>query len=116
MEWTYGQTPQFSFSTQPIEGSTRKAVQSTPEFPGSDHLMLDFKHGQLLEAKQVGSTDSDDVDFTESLKRIVQDRKLYDPEWNWVDIVKHLKQGRSDGNVTKQVNWLQAMLPSSHRA
>jgi hypothetical protein len=75
--------------------------------------MFDFKHGQLLEAKQQGS-DSEDIHLTEKLQQVIKDRKLFDPDWRWTDIAEALQQSGDEEGVTKQTEWLQTMLPSSH--
>lgn len=81
------------------------------DFPSSSQLGLDFKHGQLLSALQsVVGQDESTQDITSQLQKVLQGRKLYDPAWQWEDVVSHLSSNADEGQ--KQIKWLQDMIPA----
>ena len=112
----YGQTPQFTFSTTPIEGNTRKTALVVEDFPGPSQLQIDFKHGQLQGASLNPLNDIDNkVDITQTLKQNPRGQVLYDRSWHWETVGEQLQSEHKSAEMTKdQVAWLKKMLPSNH--
>jgi hypothetical protein len=77
-------------------------------------MLLDFKHGQLLSANLTSSDTADPSNMTgQTDLHALQGRKLYDPSWNWDDIINYLQA--SDMKPSRdQAKWLQQMLLGSH--
>ncbi|OJJ02917.1 hypothetical protein ASPVEDRAFT_133361 [Aspergillus versicolor CBS 583.65] len=50
LEWKYRQTPQFTFSTYPIEEDPRERSVLPPSLPSSTRIFLRFKHGAIIES------------------------------------------------------------------
>ncbi|OJJ59357.1 hypothetical protein ASPSYDRAFT_148941 [Aspergillus sydowii CBS 593.65] len=50
LEWKYTQTPQFTFSTYPIEEDPRERSALPPSLPSSTRVFLRFKHGAIIES------------------------------------------------------------------
>ncbi|KAL5337021.1 hypothetical protein BJX70DRAFT_389551 [Aspergillus crustosus] len=51
LEWKYTQTPQFTFSTHPIEEDPRERPPLPPSLPFSTHVFLRLKHGAVIESR-----------------------------------------------------------------
>ncbi|KAL4921563.1 hypothetical protein BDW62DRAFT_112945 [Aspergillus aurantiobrunneus] len=50
LEWKYTQTPQFTFSTYPIEEDPRERPALPPSLPLSTRVFLRLKHGAIIES------------------------------------------------------------------
>ncbi|CBF81314.1 hypothetical protein AN5732.2 [Aspergillus nidulans FGSC A4] len=50
LEWKYTQTPQFTFSTYPIEEDPRERPALPPSLPPSTRVFLRLKHGAIIES------------------------------------------------------------------
>ncbi|KAL4990515.1 hypothetical protein BDW68DRAFT_36463 [Aspergillus falconensis] len=51
LEWKYTQTPQFTFSTYPIEEDPRERPALPPSLPPSTRVFLRLKHGAIIESR-----------------------------------------------------------------
>ncbi|KAL4975719.1 hypothetical protein BDW66DRAFT_151649 [Aspergillus desertorum] len=50
LEWKYSQTPQFTFSTHPIEEDPRERPALPPSLPPSTRVFLRLKHGSIIDS------------------------------------------------------------------
>ncbi|KAL4881455.1 hypothetical protein BJY04DRAFT_58473 [Aspergillus karnatakaensis] len=57
LEWKYIQTPQFTFSTYPIEEDPRERPPLPSTLPSSSRVFLRLKHGAIIESSISTSTD-----------------------------------------------------------
>ncbi|KAJ5585206.1 Biotin/lipoate A/B protein ligase [Penicillium hispanicum] len=58
LEWKYTQTPQFTFSTYPIEEDPRERPPLPPSLPPSTRVFLRLKHGAIIESNVSISSDA----------------------------------------------------------
>ncbi|PWY76413.1 hypothetical protein BO94DRAFT_473259 [Aspergillus sclerotioniger CBS 115572] len=58
LEWKYTQTPQFLFSTYPVEEDSRERPALPPSLPPSTRVFLRLKHGAIIESHISMSPDS----------------------------------------------------------
>jgi len=78
-------------------------------------MLLDFKHGQLLNAELTSTDTASSSDRDQTSLCALQGRKLYDSEWNWNEIINRLQAGDNGPNSSRaQAKWLQQILPGCH--
>ncbi|PKY04058.1 hypothetical protein P168DRAFT_252839 [Aspergillus campestris IBT 28561] len=79
LEWKYTQTPQFTFSTHPIEDDPRERPALPSSLPPSTRVFLRCKHGAIIESHI--STSSDPSVASEQAARVheaINGRKLHE--------------------------------------
>ncbi|KAL4868814.1 hypothetical protein BDV12DRAFT_169092 [Aspergillus spectabilis] len=88
LEWKYTQTPQFTFSTHPIEEDPRERSPLPSSLPSSTRVFLRLKHGAIIESSI--STSKDPSIAAEQANRVhesLKGRNLHElqlPQWTEV--------------------------------
>ncbi|RDW60350.1 putative lipoate--protein ligase [Aspergillus mulundensis] len=89
LEWKYTQTPQFTFSTYPIEEDPRERPPLPPSLPPSTRVFLRFKHGAIIES--CISTSDNPLIAAEQASRVhpaLNGRKLHELQLsNWTGLL-----------------------------
>ncbi|KAL2864621.1 putative lipoate--protein ligase [Aspergillus lucknowensis] len=89
LEWKYTQTPQFTFSTYPIEEDPRERPALPSSLPPSARAFLRVKHGAIIES--CISTSMDPLLAAEQASRVheaLNERKLHELQLHqWIDLL-----------------------------
>ncbi|CEN61590.1 Putative Lipoyltransferase and lipoate-protein ligase [Aspergillus calidoustus] len=89
LEWKYTQTPQFTFSTYPIEEDPRERPALPPSVPSSTRVFLRLKHGAIIES--CISVSSEPILAAEQASRVhgaLNGRNLHELQLQqWTDIL-----------------------------
>ncbi|KAL4808515.1 hypothetical protein BDV18DRAFT_100844 [Aspergillus unguis] len=90
LEWKYTQTPQFTFSTYPIEEDPRERPALPSALPPSTKVFLRFKHGAIIES--CISTSGDPSVAAEQASRVheaLNGRNLHEMQLSqWLEILQ----------------------------
>ncbi|GCB22249.1 putative lipoate-protein ligase A [Aspergillus awamori] len=79
LEWKYTQTPQFIFSTYPVEEDPRERPALPSSLPPSTRVFLRLKHGAILESHiSVSSDSSVGSEQAARLQEALKGRKLHE--------------------------------------
>ncbi|KAJ5408396.1 Biotin/lipoate A/B protein ligase [Penicillium cosmopolitanum] len=111
LEWKYTQTPQFTFSTYPIEDDPRERPPLPSSLPPSTRAFLRLKHGAVIESNI--SLSSDETVASEQATRVHQvlnGQKLHEITLErWVEILQQGLAG-TDGATESVVQELSRFL------
>ncbi|KAJ5678694.1 hypothetical protein N7462_006938 [Penicillium macrosclerotiorum] len=97
LEWKYTQTPQFTFSTYPIEEDPRERPPLPPSLPSSTRIFLRLKHGTIIESNISISSDlSVASDQARRVHEVLNGQRLHEMTIErWAEM---LKQGLNTGD------------------
>ncbi|KAL4930655.1 putative lipoate--protein ligase [Aspergillus undulatus] len=88
LEWKYTQTPQFTFSTYPIEEDPRERATLPPCLPPSTRLFLRFKHGAIIQSSiSISDDPSIAAEQASRVHEALNGRNLHEmalPQWTEV--------------------------------
>ncbi|KAF9892710.1 Biotin/lipoate A/B protein ligase [Aspergillus nanangensis] len=97
LEWKYTQTPQFTFSTYPIEDDPRERPSLPASLPPSTKVFLRLKHGAVVESHI--STSADPSIASEQANRVhesLNGRNLHEiPPSQWDAVLERLDEDAS---------------------
>jgi len=104
MDWTYGQTPQFIFSSYPNEEDDRPR----PGIPGTSidtRLFIKARHGIVMEAElSVGSNGTSDSATAKAFEQRLKDRKLFQLR-DWANVLRS-ERAQHDSEIKTLAQWL----------
>ncbi|KAI9934150.1 hypothetical protein ASPWEDRAFT_26168 [Aspergillus wentii DTO 134E9] len=105
LEWKYTQTPQFTFSTFPIEEDPREREPLPSSLPPSTRVFLRLKHGAIIES-QVSISSDPSVASEQAIQvhQALNGRKLHEiqiPQWN--KILRNLG-AEADANIVQELS------------
>ncbi|KAJ5085539.1 hypothetical protein N7532_010310 [Penicillium argentinense] len=102
LEWKYTQTPQFTFSTYPIEGDPRERPPLPSSLPASTRAFLRFKHGAIIESNI--SVSADEAAASEQATRVhevINGQKLHEiTVERWAEMLQEGLAGTDGVNET----------------
>ncbi|KAE8388541.1 hypothetical protein BDV23DRAFT_158922 [Aspergillus alliaceus] len=105
LEWKYTQTPQFTFSTYPVEGDRRERPLLPSTLPHSTRVFLRLKHGAVIESHI--STSEDTSVASEQAARMheaLNGRKLHELSLSqWREILLGQLGGGVEGNTLQEL-------------
>lgn len=110
-DWIFGQTPQFTFSTHPIDGDKRPRPADTKGLPSSAQVFIDSRHG-LITDSAISLPASRDRTSAEAEMRLkdIKGVNLYKNEgWRSILSAERIGSG-SRGEVERLADWLEMML------
>lgn len=108
IEWTFGQTPQFEFSTHPTERDERERPPLPSPLSASTRVFLEAKQGKILRFDTFLS--SDILAEEQPTNPYFEGRKLHDQDWTWEEAL--VQTSKLDRNMNKSLaTWLESMLP-----
>ncbi|KAJ5748124.1 uncharacterized protein N7511_009820 [Penicillium nucicola] len=114
LDWKYIQTPQFTFSTYPIEEDPRERPSLPPSLPSATRAFLRVKHGAVIESHI--STSADELTASDQASRI---HKLLDGQnlheitlTRWSEILQEGlgETGQDEALVTELSRFLGGLL------
>ena len=115
LEWKFGQTPGFVFSTYASSGTNQK---ERPELPGrlpkGTKLEVEAKHGHIVDVT-ISFAQDEMIAANEAtkFKELLIDKDLFGP-WNWTQTMRGADfLGETSGAEAKETlgQWLDGMLP-----
>ncbi|KAJ5992984.1 hypothetical protein N7451_008708 [Penicillium sp. IBT 35674x] len=91
LEWKYTQTPQFTFSTYPIEEDPRERPPLSSSLPPSTRAFLRLKYGAIIESDiSVSSDASVASDQAARVHELLNGQKLHEMSVErWTDVLQH---------------------------
>ncbi|TKW54012.1 putative lipoate-protein ligase A [Colletotrichum tanaceti] len=99
-EWTFGQTPLFTFSTHPSEDDARER----PKLPGHFNLAFEARHGLVQKFSLSGLSSGEDAS---SLSESMVNARI----WEVGDWVERLRAGGLNGKEASSIGkWLNSLL------
>ncbi|KAK3062190.1 hypothetical protein LTS18_004633 [Coniosporium uncinatum] len=104
MDWTYGQTPQFTFSSYPTEEDDRPR----PDMSGvlaDTRLYVKARYGSVVAAElSVGPHTTSDSTIANAFKQRIKDRKLYELD-DWTNVLR-AERAQDDSEIETLAEWL----------
>ncbi|KAJ5294846.1 hypothetical protein PENANT_c014G00608 [Penicillium antarcticum] len=107
LDWKYTQTPQFTFSTYPIEEDPRERPPLPPSLPSSTRAFLRLKHGAVIESHI--SVSPDEIAASDQASRIhtlLDGQKLHEMTLaRWSEILQEgLGETETDEALVKELS------------
>ncbi|KAL3445755.1 hypothetical protein BJX65DRAFT_141334 [Aspergillus insuetus] len=105
LEWKYTQTPQFTFSTYPIEEDPRERPTLPPSVPSSTRVFLRLKHGAIIESCiSISSEPSLAAEQASRVHGALNGRNLHELQLQqWTDILVNRLSGDEEPEVIREL-------------
>ncbi|KAL1854261.1 hypothetical protein Plec18167_000180 [Paecilomyces lecythidis] len=119
LDWKYTQTPQFTFSTYPIDEDPRPRPSLPPTLPPSTRIFLRLKHGSVLESHISLSSDPAIAEMQAQLTHeALNGRKLHELSMHdWQVALESLhRSDEDDVHLAEQVRHLGEFIGSKFAA
>ncbi|KAI9697040.1 MAG: Biotin/lipoate A/B protein ligase [Candelina mexicana] len=109
-DWKYTQTPQFTFSSHPVEEDQRIKPNLPTEVPASTRVILKARSANITESQISLSADATLAEKeAASIAQILSHRKLHEIR-NWNEIFQQSKLLGGARGVSALANWLNTLL------